>query len=213
MKNLTIAVAVLAVAVVALFVLQFTGKKSTSSSVSGEVVEGTITPTEGSVVYVHMDSLLNGFDMYHDLKNQLEEKVKKVQGDLDVKARALQRDYADLNEKANKGLITRSQGQEKADELRSREQQLMQQGEKARTELDEEQGVVLNQINEAIKSYVKTYNATKGYSLIISTSGSIPVLWGNPGLDITADLVKGLNEEYIKTKQSKPQDSKPAEKK
>ena len=61
----------------------------------------------------------------------------------------------------------------------------------------------MNQIANAIAEYVEAYNAEKGFSMIIATGGNIlstPVVTGDPRLDITEDLLAGLNAEYIKTK-------------
>lgn len=171
---------------------------ATTNQYSGEV----ITPTEGSTVYVRMDSLLNQYDMFLDLGAELEEKVKKAQSDLDTKGRAFERDVVDFQDKVNKGLLTRSESQRIADELSRREQQLREQQQKSSMELEDENRVMLNRVSQSIDDYIKVYNQEKNYSLIINTSGNSTVLWGNPGLDITADLVKGLNDVYAKSLKS-----------
>jgi len=55
----------------------------------------------------------------------------------------------------------------------------------------------------AIAEYVQEYNTEKQYALILTTSGDIlpaPVVTGNPALDITDDILAGLNAAYVKTK-------------
>lgn len=169
-----------------------------------------ITPTEGSTVYVRMDSLLNQYDMYLDLKAELEEKVKKAEADLATKGRAFERDVTDFQDKVNKGLLTRSESQTKADELARREQQLREQQQRVSMELEDSQFVMLNKISQSIDAYVLVYNQEKKYSLIINTTGNSAinssVLWGNPGLDITNDLVKGLNAAYAKAEKETPKE-------
>ena len=67
----------------------------------------------------------------------------------------------------------------------------------------EEQQVMMNQIMDAINTYILKFNAEKQYALILATQGNIlpiPVVTGDDALDITEELLKGLNEEYIKTK-------------
>ena len=69
----------------------------------------------------------------------------------------------------------------------------------------EEQQVMMNQIANAISEYVQEYNAEHQYALILATAGSIlstPVVTGDPKLDITDDLLAGLNAAYIKTKEA-----------
>jgi len=71
--------------------------------------------------------------------------------------------------------------------------------------MGEEQQVMMNQIANAISEFVQEYNIEHKYALILTTSGdilSVPVVTGDPGLDITEDLLAGLNEAYIKTKEA-----------
>ena len=54
---------------------------------------------------------------------------------------------------------------------------------------------------DSIKTYVKKYNETHQYALILTTSTTTQVVMeGNVSLDITQDVLAGLNEEYIKTR-------------
>jgi outer membrane protein len=54
---------------------------------------------------------------------------------------------------------------------------------------------VLNLVND----YVKEYGKSKGYRYILGATGSGNLVYAQESYDITDDLVKGLNEEYIKT--------------
>ena len=68
----------------------------------------------------------------------------------------------------------------------------------------EEQQVMMNQIANAIAEFVQAYNQEHQYAMIIATGGNIlstPVVTADPRLDITGELLAGLNAEYIKTKE------------
>ena len=72
-------------------------------------------------------------------------------------------------------------------------------------EMAEEQQVMMNQIANAIAEYVEEFNAEHGYAMILATAGNIlstPVVTADPSLDITEQLLAGLNAAYIKTKES-----------
>ena len=47
----------------------------------------------GSIVYIHLDSLVNGYDMFNDLKSELESKAQTIQDDLTKKSTMY--DFAD----------------------------------------------------------------------------------------------------------------------
>ena len=83
------------------------------------------------------------------------------------------------------------------------QQQYQQYAMQKQQEIAEEQQVTLNQIANAINEFVLKFNADKKYALILTTTGDIlptPVVTGDPTLDITDELLKGLNDEYVKTK-------------
>ena len=72
-------------------------------------------------------------------------------------------------------------------------------------EMAEEQQVMMNQIANAIAEYVAQYNEEHQYAMILATAGGIlstPVVCGDARLDITDDLLAGLNAAYIKTKET-----------
>lgn len=200
MKKLSLILSVASlVAVVVLFVLVLGGKKSNLSS---EVIsaDGEQVMASGSVVYVNIDSLVRGYDMYFDLQKEFEAQAKKKDGDFTAKMRKFESDVRDFQEKVEKGLVTRSQAQQLQEGLAKREQDMRQLQQQLQTELAEEESVMLRRIQSNIQSYVKEYNAEKGYSLILSTSGSTVVLYGSPTLNITNEVLKGLNETYVKAR-------------
>ena len=173
-------------------------ERTTSDSINNNMP--ILKAEKGDIVFVRMDSLLNSFDMYHDLKKVYEEDVTKADNEMRTKVNALQRDFKNLQEKYDKRLMTTSQAEEEQNRLMKRKDALEEQQAKLRNELMEKEAVMLNQIQDAILTYINKYNETKGYSMIISTTGNSTVLYGNPGLDITKEVIKGINEEYIKNR-------------
>ena len=63
--------------------------------------------------------------------------------------------------------------------------------------------VMMNQISDAIKTYIDAYNAEKQYAMILCNQAGVPVLTGDLSLDITQEVLDGLNAEYVKSKNSK----------
>ncbi|MDR0754809.1 MAG: OmpH family outer membrane protein [Prevotellaceae bacterium] len=173
-------------------------EKTTIDSTNSDIP--VLKAEKGDIVFVRMDSIINSFDMYHELRKSYEDDVTKADTDLRTKASAFEKDVNAFREKSDKGLITRSQAEQEQGRLIQRQQRLEEEQNKIRNELAEKEIVLLNQIQNAIMVYVKKYNEEKGYSMIISSSGNSTVLYGNPGLDITADIIKGINEEYIKSR-------------
>lgn len=164
------------------------------------VPSGEIAPA-GSIVYIQMDSLVNQFDMFNDLKSELETKVQAIQDDLRKKGSALEKSATDFQNKINKGLLTRSQADSQQQSLLEREQTLRNLGQQKQMEIQEEEAVMLRKVMDAVQTYLVKYNETHNYALILTTSiATNTVIVGNPSLDITNDVLIGLNAEYIKSK-------------
>ena len=181
----------LCIALVAAFAISCDQKK-TDNTVSEGV---SAAPQAGSIVYIQLDSVVAKYDMYNDLKSNLEEKVQKIQNDLQQKARAFDRDVKDFQNKIQKGLLTQSEAEEKNRVLGNRQADLQNLSAQKESEIAEENAVMMNKVMDAVETFVKKYNDEKKYSMILTG-----VFLGDPNLDITNDIIEGLNEEYVKNK-------------
>ena len=157
---------------------------------------GETSAAQGSIVYIQLDSLVNQYDMFNDLRSELESKAQAIQDDLTKKGRAFESAVKDFETKIAKGLLTRSQAEEQQKKLLEREQNLQGLSQQKQMELAEEEAVMMRRVMDAIQTYITKYNQDKNYALILS----VPVLAGDPSLNITQDILKGMNEEYIKSK-------------
>ena len=160
-----------------------------------------ITAVAGDIVYLQLDSLIVNYDMYNDLMTAFQNKVQGIQDDLQKRQRKLESDAKAFENQYQKGLLTRSAAEEQSNKLAQRQQNLQTDAAKKDQEIQEEQAVLNNQVYYAVKDFIEKYNEEHQFSLILTTSaGTNTVLNVNPGLDITADVLKGLNEEYIKNR-------------
>ena len=190
---------VLIVAVAALFVLHFTGRgKASQIQTAGSE---SITATKGDIVYINLDTLINQYDMYNDLRSELQGKLSAIENDINKQGRALENDIKSFQEKMQKGLLTRSQAESMNNDLAQRDQDLRNLTQQKQMEMAEEESVMFNKVMDAITTYVAEYNRQKQYSLILTTTtATTTVINGNAGLDITQDILNGLNAEYIKNR-------------
>jgi len=164
------------------------------------------TAVAGSIVFFDMDKVMNGYDMANDLNSVFETKASGIQAEIDRRGKKLEKDVADFQNKADKGLLTNSVAQVQYQKLQEQQQQYQQYVVNKQQEMAEEQQVMMNQIADAISNFVKEYNQTHQYAMILATSGSIisaPVVTGDPRLDITDEILSGLNAAYIKSKETK----------
>lgn len=152
------------------------------------------------IAYVRIDSLMAGYDMYNELSKEFEAKATAAESDLTSRGRALERKVQDAQSRVERGLVTRAEAAQLQETLARDEQNFMQLQSTKQEELAEENSVMMNKILFAVEEFIKEYNKDYRYGMILTTSGGSPVLHADPALDITAEVLKGLNEKYAADK-------------
>lgn len=158
---------------------------------------------KGSIVYVDMDRILKEYDMANDLTSVVNAKAQGIEQDINRRGGKLERDQKDFEEKINKGLMTQSTAEVQYKKLQDDQLTLQNYAARKQQEIQEEFIVTQNQILDAISTYLKKYNEEKGYAMILTTQGdnlSVPVACADTTLNITSDVIDGLNKEYVKSK-------------
>ena len=191
---------VLAVAIGILYFLHFSsGNSSTQQNGARKAIPEV--GFQSGVVYLNIDTVLMEYDMYYDFKSQLEEQGKKLESELNAKSRAWERDATDFQDKVNKGLLLRSQAQELQQRLAAEQQNLLALRDQMTYDLAEQEQVMNRQIINSIMEYLKEYNEEYQYQYILGTSFGGNILYANDSLDITNDVLRGLNEKYVAEKE------------
>ena len=194
----------LLVGAAAIVVLAASCQQNPSTAPAASVSKDSIA-VAGSIVYFNMDKVMESYDMANDLNSVFETKTSGIQAEIDRRGKKLEKDAADFQNKVDKGLLTTSVAQAQYQKLQEQQQAYQQYVVTKQQEMAEEQQVMMNQIANAISEYVQEFNLEHQYALILTTGGSIlstPVVTGDPCLDITDELLSGLNAAYIKTKES-----------
>ena len=168
---------------------------------------------KGAIVYIDMTKLMAEYDMANDLRAVVETKVSEIQAEITRRETNLANAVARYQEKAQKGLMTRSVAEVEAEKLQKQEIEFNNYANQKNNEINEELMVMNNQINDAIVTFVQKFNKEKQYAMILVSQGDIegdgvvtlaaPVLTADPSLDITDEVLAGLNEEYIASKNAK----------
>ena len=202
MKNTSLILSVISlVAVVVFGVVSLTGKNACNAEV--EAVEATEGAAKGDIVYIDLDRILMEYDMANDLRSVVETKVQNIQAEITRRGKKLENDVKAFQEKIDKGLLTRSVAESQSQKLQQQEIEFNNYAAQKQQEIQEEQLVMMNQLGDAIQTYLNKFNEEKQYAMILTNSGGAPVIVANPALDVTEAVITGLNDEYIKTKNAK----------
>ena len=190
--------------VVALMAFAVSCNQNQAAAPAAAAASEDSTAVAGSIVFFNMDKVMEGYDMANDLNSVFETKTSGIQAEIDRLGKKLEKDMTDFQNKVDKGLLTTSVAQAQYQKIQQQQQDYQQYVVRKQQEMSEEQQVMMNQIANAISEFVQEYNAEHQYALILATAGPIlstPVVTGDPKLDITEDLLAGLNAAYIKTKE------------
>ncbi len=157
------------------------------------------TPEKAEIVYVNSDTLLNKYEYFKDMSSRLQEKGKAAQADLQSKGEAFQREVGEYQKTMN--TLSADQRASTEQRLQRKNQELQAYKENASAQLQNDQAGENAKLYDKISDFTKAYAKEKGYKLVLTFSKANPtVLYGDPSLDVTADVVKRLNEAYTKDK-------------
>ncbi|MBR3029703.1 MAG: OmpH family outer membrane protein [Bacteroidales bacterium] len=199
MKKTSLILACIAL-LVSVATLVFTLLSREKKPVETEPVPGQ-TAVAGDIVFIQIDSLLMNYDMYNDLMSAFQSKYQASQDELQKKSRQLENDAKSFENQINKGLLTRSAAEQQQQNLLKRQENLQNEANNKQMELQEEEFVLNNQVLDAIKTFLAKYNEEHQFALILTSSQATNIVMeGNSGLDITQEVIRGLNEEYIRNR-------------
>lgn len=187
----------LIIAVAVLYFLFFTGKgKISKSDVSINEETGQQIDRSYPIAYVNMDTLYSKYNMFIDKRDAYLQKRDESQAELQLKMSTLERQAMDFQNEYSKGLMTRTKAQMVQQELGQKEQELYATRDNLAMQLSEEEQVMNRQILNSIVEYLKVYNNEHNYKYILSSTFGGQVLYTDSSLNITYDVLKGLNEKY-----------------
>lgn len=188
MKNLSLALnAVLLVAVGILYYLHFSG-----SSEENNPKLTVATPT--GVAYINTDSVLKYYEYTKVNNKKLQDKAERLQSDLKTRAAALQGEINDYQRNINS--LTRGQIQSVEEGLARKEQNFrMAQQSAEQTILEEQQNLSLEMYGK-ITEFLKKYGQQNGLQIVIKRDQSSDLWYGDETLDITKQVIEGLNAAF-----------------
>ncbi|MET0636161.1 MAG: OmpH family outer membrane protein [Chitinophagaceae bacterium] len=185
----------LTVAAGVLFFLYF-GKSAHSTDNGNKQGAGAAGPGAFKIAYFEMDSVENNFDMVKDVKAEIAKKEEEYStnlGRLDSRYRKKVQDY-----QAQGASMTQADYENAQIELKKLEETLK--GEKQQLDTDYQDFVTRRNINlkNRIQEYIAQYNKDRKYSYIVASDQGF-FYYKDSVYDITAEVIKGLNNSY-KTK-------------
>ena len=173
-------------------------KFKSNSTAKQEGEQSATINKNAKIAYVEVDSVFKYYNMAKDVNSSLEAKQKQLDADLNSKNKAFQSNAMDFRDKVQKGLITQANAQEVQQQLGAKEQELYQLRDQYRSQLAEESQVNQRQVLHNIMDYLKEYNKEKGFQYILANTFPSTILYADSTLNITKEVIAGLNAKYKK---------------
>lgn len=152
------------------------------------------------VAYVDSDTLLAKYEYAKELEKKLLEYKNTQENNYRSQMTQFQNDYNDFIQNGEKLSLSQQQAKEK--ELKQRAEKLSTLEAELALQIQNKQIEENTKLLNAIFGFIKEYNeANQQYDIILrKTFNDSPTLYMSDAMDITQEIIDGLNEEYEKIK-------------
>lgn len=166
------------------------------------VAQDSAALNRARIAFFRMDSLRIGYELIKEKDQRFVAEGRRLEaGLMEEQGKARDR-YRQLMEK-DQTYSTKAEMERDEAELRGLMEKLQGMQAAGEERLARMEGEMLKEIATELEDYLKEFNSSAGYDYIFSVQGGGQVWVGNEGLDITQQLVNGLNARHRASKAAK----------
>lgn len=196
MKNLSIILnVVLLVAILVLYFLHFSSQNQTEDQPAS--LATAAIPL--NIAYINSDTLLKNYEFSKVAADELENKKDELQAEYENRARGLQTEIQNFQRNAQNMTIAQARAVE--EDLTKKQQNLLRYQETLTQSLMQEEAKISNDLYDKVSDYLHKYGLANNFQLVLTYQKGSGVLYANDSLNITQEVVTGLNDAYAKEAQ------------
>ena len=185
---------IISLAVLVLYVLHFTADKS-QAPVFINASDSTLMAMPGiNAVYVNGDSLLENYEYFKNAKKQFEAKTVRTEKEIEAKRSVLELEFTNYQKMASS--MSAEQRARTEESLMRKEQELRLYSENAANKLQEEQSKFNEELFDRVSKYLKEHSQEKSYKVVFNFTKGAGILYADDSLNITDEVLEGLNKAY-----------------
>lgn len=170
-----------------------------STNTGADPANRPAAPAPEAIVYVNSDTLLAKYQFFKDLQAELEEQGKTLEGQLSSRTSNFQKQVS--NYQQNAATMTPSERQSTEQNLGKAQQDLQAFQQKVSQDLMEAEQAANEKLHAKVQAFLKEYAALNDYKFVLTYSRSNnAVLFADSTLDVTDEVLNGLNAAYAKEK-------------
>ena len=197
MKNILLVVNIILIFLVGfLYYLYFSNnKKSTSKTIPSSAFHHE--NESARVAYIDLDSLQNNYTYYKKIKAEFEKKQEAANNEISSLQKKYQTRAMQLQQKGS--TMTQQEQESAMQEMNKMQQDLQAKKQGIDNDLYNTNSKMKEDILSRIQNYLKEYNKDGRYSYIFSYEPGF-MFYKDSTLNITPDVINGLNELYSENK-------------
>ncbi|HTJ52104.1 MAG TPA: OmpH family outer membrane protein [Cyclobacteriaceae bacterium] len=147
-----------------------------------------------SLVFVNSSELINGYKGMQDARKAYQQKATTWKTNIDTLANEVQSKIMDYEKESSK--MTAKERQLSQELIRTKQKQLADYQQAMNTQAQQEDSKMTGEVVTQINSYLKKYGKSHGYKIVLAATEYGNIAYADEGLDITKEVLEGLNKEY-----------------
>ncbi|QCK14968.1 OmpH family outer membrane protein [Mangrovivirga cuniculi] len=191
MKNIFKYSSVLTVALLFFVSCNQQGTSETAEDKESESTTSDVIASDLKVGYVNSDTLTKNYKFYQDVLEELESERTRLERQLESRAQGLQKEFEDYQKSAQN--LTMGQARNIEENLQRKQQNLMMQRENFAQTLRKTEADKTKEVVDKINEFIESYSKENGYHIILKYES---VWYSDERMNITNDVVEGLNASY-----------------
>lgn len=167
---------------------------TTHGTQSTQIERSSVAVSGLKIAYIDVDSLLANYEFSKDLSEQMTQKEENYRLLLAEEMNKFQKEVEDFNKKLQNNVFSSPErAQSEQNRLAKKQQSLQEKSDKYSNDLYLENNQNAQKLSETIDNFIKEYNKSHGYNLIINKAA---LMFADDSMDITAEILDGLNAAY-----------------
>jgi len=197
MKNVNYIInGILAVAVIVLFILHFSGGKGSQSS-NHNLFKSDSAQALLPVAYIRTDSLLANYKLYKDLSEANMKEIENRQLDINQRKQRFEKDVQDFQQKVQlNAFITQERQNQEGARLQKAQNDLENYAAQVQQTLADKSAQMQRQLQDSVLNGLKVFNTPQKYQIIFSNIGTDNFYYIDDKYDITREVTDFLNARY-----------------
>lgn len=160
-------------------------------------------PGNLKIAYFNTDSVFQNYLMVNELRDGLKAEKEKLEGVFNTKQSAFEQKVKNYQTNLQNNSINAIQAQNAEKQLMKEREEIMQINEQYTQQLATKEMEINKTITDAIINFSQKFNKTFGADYILGYTKGGPIIVVNEKMDVTKEIIEGLNKEYNETKSQK----------